>query len=341
MFRACPRCGFEMDQQQHGNVELDVCSRCRALYFDAGEFSQTPENADLGSEAFVQRWLGTGLAQDLGPGKQNCPDRHGPMHHYQVGSDDKNIDIDICNQCGGLWIEQPKLAALRDLLSAEDQARGQAQDDAGGVKTYLFQLFTGMPIEVYNPVRRKPVLLYNTIVLLFLAFAAQIFIGEKFTAFFALTPALISSQPWTLFTAALLHGGVLHILGNLYFFYIFGDNVEDRLGKSRFFLLLLASAFLGNLLYLIFHLGSTVPELGFSSAVAGVMAAYLVLFPKVKLWVVLFFIRFKISSYWYIGAWIGLQILAVLMGSLGQVAYWAHIGGFIAGAGLAWMWKKR
>ncbi len=341
MYRRCPRCGFEMELQNSSGVELDYCPRCRGLYFDAGEFSQHFSGAQLGREAYVQHWIGSGLAQDQGTGKARCPDQHGPMHAYLIEKGDDKASLSICDQCGGLWVDRGQIRGLRSALEVENSARLQAQDHAGGLKIYLFQLFTGMPIEVYNPVRRKPVVLFNMIALLLLAFAAQFLLGEAFTLNFALVPVQVFSHPWSLLTAALLHGGLLHILGNLYFFYVFGDNVEDRLGKSRFFMFMLSSAVLGNLLYLIFHLGSSTPELGFSGVVAGVMAAYLVLFPKVKLWVVLFFVRFKISSYWYIGAWIVLQVVAVLSGVQGHVAYMVHIGGFLTGGLLAWKWKKQ
>lgn len=343
MSRRCPRCTFPMEPVNNARVELDQCPRCEGLYFDAGEFARLPQSQDLGPEAYAQHWLGSHLTTPLATAKARCPDGHGTMQAYQLKKDDLEVEVDLCADCGGLWLDKGEARRLTQILQAEQIDREQAESDAGGVKTYLFQLLTGMPLEVYNPTRNKPQLTYLLIAVLFGVFAAELLFGEPFIKTFALIPSefMQGHQPWSLLSAALLHAGVIHLLGNLYFFYVFGDNIEDRLGARRFAVLMLVSALLGSLAHLLNNLGSEIPELGFSSVVAGVLAAYLVLFPKVKLWVVLFFVRFKISAYWYIGAWIAIQFLAAGVGE-GQsgVAYWAHIGGLIGGAALALAWRK-
>jgi len=138
----------------------------------------------------------------------------------------------------------------------------------------------------------------------------------------------------TLFSSMFMHGGWFHLLGNMWFLWLFGDNVEDRLG---------------HLLYAVFYLGgglaatachwlgdplSIVPVIGASGAVAGVLGAYAVTFPwaRVHTLVVFFFITvIDLPALWVLGGWFALQLLSAQMDAAGNVAWWAHVGGFAAG----------
>jgi membrane associated rhomboid family serine protease len=137
----------------------------------------------------------------------------------------------------------------------------------------------------------------------------------------------------TLLTYMFFHGDLLHIAGNMMFLWVFGDNVEDACGHVRFLLLYLAGGIIAGLLHVAMQPGSEAPLVGASGAVAGIIAAYLVLHPRVLVWVIAFkFIPLRVSAMWVLGAWIALQVLMLFVKQTGPVAWWAHIGGIIAGA---------
>jgi membrane associated rhomboid family serine protease len=143
----------------------------------------------------------------------------------------------------------------------------------------------------------------------------------------------------TLFTSMFLHGSIFHLIGNMWFLWLFGDNVEDRMGKATFPIFYFLSGLVGNILHVLFFSDSTVPAIGASGAIAGVMGAYIYLFPKATIASItgyfLYFFTFHISAVIYLGLWFLLQLAGGLT-ALGttNIAFWAHIGGFASGFGL-------
>lgn len=145
----------------------------------------------------------------------------------------------------------------------------------------------------------------------------------------------IVSAPLTLITSMFMHADALHLAGNMLFLWIFGDNVEDSMGHWRFLAFYLICGTVGALLHAAINPTSTVPMVGASGAISGILGAYFVLHPRVKLWVmVLIAIPVKLPTFVVLGIWIALDILNGLgSGSADSVtAYWAHIGGFVTGA---------
>ncbi|WP_295557591.1 rhomboid family intramembrane serine protease [uncultured Hyphomicrobium sp.] len=137
----------------------------------------------------------------------------------------------------------------------------------------------------------------------------------------------------TLLTYMFFHGDILHLAGNMLFLWVFGDNVEDAMGHIRYLFFYLACGVLGGLLHAWIDPASEIPLIGASGAVAGVIAAYLVLHPRVRVWVLaLKAIPLRISAAFALGLWILMQVVMVLIPQVGPVAWWAHIGGLIAGA---------
>lgn len=136
----------------------------------------------------------------------------------------------------------------------------------------------------------------------------------------------------TVFTYMFLHGGWMHLLGNMLFLWVFGDNVEDAVGHVKFVAFYLACGAAAALAHAVSVPQSEAPLLGASGAVAGVVAAYLVLHPKVKLWVLMLGrIPLKLTAAWVIGAWIVFQVAHVVLGVDDGTAWWAHVGGLAAG----------
>jgi len=139
----------------------------------------------------------------------------------------------------------------------------------------------------------------------------------------------------TLFTYMFLHGGIWHLAGNMLFLWVFGDNVEDALGHARYLAFYILCGLAGGLLYFATQLHSTAPLVGASGAISGVVAAYLILNPRVHMWVLAFeIIPLELPAYIVLGLWIVNNIALAFTGLETGVAYLAHIGGLIAGAAL-------
>jgi len=140
-------------------------------------------------------------------------------------------------------------------------------------------------------------------------------------------------EPLTLITYMFLHGGWLHLLGNMLFLWVFGDNVEDAMGHIKFLMFYMLCGIAGRLAHSYMLPSSKLPLIGASGAVAGVIAAYLILHPRVLVWVLAFrIIPLRISAAWVLGVWVVTQLAMVLLNQPDQVAWWAHVGGMAAGA---------
>ncbi len=166
----------------------------------------------------------------------------------------------------------------------------------------------------------------------------------------ATSPEVISQSGIDLFTSMFLHGGWIHLLGNMWFLWIFGDNVEDLLGHLRFLFFYLCCGVAGSLCHIFFNTGSTIPSIGASGAIAGVLGAYLVSFPFARVLTLvplfLFWPIIELPAIFVLGSWFLVQLLngaASLDPRLGAnypVAWWAHIGGFLSGIILLGVLKR-
>jgi membrane associated rhomboid family serine protease len=148
--------------------------------------------------------------------------------------------------------------------------------------------------------------------------------------------------PLTLMTSIFLHGSLLHLLGNMLFLWVFGDNVEDAMGHARFLLFFLLCGVAASLTHALVDPESARPLIGASGAVSGVVAAYLILYPRVRVWgLFLKGIPLKVPAYGAIGFWIGLQVVSAFFGGDEEVGWFAHLGGFVAGAVLVLPMRRR
>ncbi len=151
------------------------------------------------------------------------------------------------------------------------------------------------------------------------------------------------------FTSMFLHGGWFHILGNMLFLYIFGDNVEDAMGHLRYLVFYIISGLVAALFQYIISPHAASPMIGASGAIAGVLGAYFVLYPRARILTLVFFFVFVdviyIPAFFFLFFWFFLQILngsaSLAMAGAGGVAWWAHIGGFVAGVGLVPLFRKK
>lgn len=210
-------------------------------------------------------------------------------------------------------------------------------------------------IPLRDTIQSKSYPVINTalIVINLLVFLIQLAQGERFPQFifvYGLVPARYSvpeiaahfslgQQAFALLSFMFLHGGFWHLLGNMWSLYIFGDNVEDRLGSVKYLLFYLLCGFASGLTHLFLNWHSQLPTVGASGAIAGVMGAYFLLYPhsKILTFIPIFFIPYfiEIPAFFFLGIWFILQFLSAAGTPAhgGGIAWWAHIGGFVFGMG--------
>ncbi|MNK50538.1 Rhomboid protease GluP [compost metagenome] len=215
-----------------------------------------------------------------------------------------------------------------------------------------------IPLHDDIPSRRRPIVTWLLILTNILAFTYELALGsgalETFFHTWAVVPqhltgawrALLGGrfEPWAfvpVFVAMFLHGGWLHIGSNMLYLWIFGDNVEDRMGHVGFLVFYLLAGVAATALQVGLNPESTIPNLGASGAIAGVLGAYLVLYPEARVLTLVFLGFFlttiRLSALWLLGIWFLLQALrgfaefSAGSGDVGGVAWWAHVGGFVVG----------
>ena len=212
-----------------------------------------------------------------------------------------------------------------------------------------------IPLKDDNPTKGRPIVSYGIIGFCILIFLAQTGLSETelrdFTYSYGLIPSVLMgidqlpndlyriSPIGTIFTSMFMHGGLMHIIGNMWFLYIFGDNVESILGHLRFLLFYLFCGFGAAIAQFLIEPQSTTPMVGASGAIAGILAAYMIKFPKAKVHVLaiifIFITTIVVPAQIVLGLWFLMQLSGGLgslgLNTTGGIAWFAHIGGFIAG----------
>ncbi len=200
----------------------------------------------------------------------------------------------------------------------------------------------------------KPIATYSFIILNIAIFFYEYSLGEQslqvFINQYGTTPvdAMTGHNLFTFISSMFLHGGWSHLIGNMLFLWIFGDNVEAVMGNVRFVLFYLAGGIIASFTHVWMNAESTIPSLGASGAISAVLGAYLIMFPRsrIKMIFLIFFITFYISAIFFIGFWFLQQFISVysetgLDAQSQGVAWWAHIGGFIFGVLCGFFYRSR
>jgi len=220
-----------------------------------------------------------------------------------------------------------------------------------------------IPLHDDNPTSSTPVITVAFIVVCVLVFLWQIGQGpgvqEQVIYGLGMIPAVLFGKSHldpevmrvapvaTLVTSMFMHGGWLHLLGNMLYLWIFGNNVEDAMGHGRFVLFYLLCGLAAAMAQALPDPASTIPMVGASGAISGVLGAYLLLYPRARVLVLIplgvFTQLVRLPAIWVLGLWFGMQLLsgAASVGSRGGVAFGAHIGGFLAGMALIPVFRQR
>lgn len=210
-----------------------------------------------------------------------------------------------------------------------------------------------IPLRDENPTSTTPFVNHTLVAINVAVFAYQAFLAvdvspEASNAFvqkLAVTPSLLLSPsgwsqmpipaPLTVLTSMFVHGGIMHLLGNLLYLWVFGDNIEDAMGHRNYLIFYLACGMGAAVSQVMIEPGSTIPMVGASGAIAGVLGAYLVLYPQAQVLTLVFLVIFIRIMYLpaavLLGIWFAIQIFSAFAGGGGGVAWYAHIGGFLVG----------
>ena len=196
--------------------------------------------------------------------------------------------------------------------------------------------------------RSFPIITYTFIALNALLFMLELSTGDAFIIRWSFVSRRFLADPLsglpTIFTSMFMHAGWLHLLGNMLYLWIFGDNVEDRFGRINFILFYLLCGIAATLTQMTFNTDSNIPNLGASGAIAGVLGAYIFMFPRSRVSVLMGRAIIPVPAFLVLGLWIILQLFSGLdtisnTADTGGVAYMAHIGGFIAGLTLTLVFR--
>jgi membrane associated rhomboid family serine protease/Zn-finger nucleic acid-binding protein len=365
-----------MRHQRIKEQVVDICSRCAGVWFDIGELRRylhyLLETEPIRAKTPVlfeppDAMSGWRVNSAVDPGKL-CPDCHKPLIPFNYAYD-SNIFLDKCPECEGIWAEESELLAVTKHLKfhpaektlglavAEHTkyiANLEAITDALNIAIRIPFIRILLPLKDEKIVRNLsvnrrsfPWLTFSLITITSLLFLLQTFLVLDYQAFFkqyGLVPVQLAKGYWLpLFTSIFVHAGFFHLFGNLFFLWLFGDNVEERLGHFSFLLFYLVVGAVAGLIYALGNSQSSVPVVGASGAIAGVMGAYFVFFPEAEIRTLLAWRVVRIPALFYLGGWFLIQIFNTVFSSVSGVsgvAWLAHVAGFLLGAALAYGVKR-
>ncbi len=340
-------------------VQIDACPMCNGAWFDQGELDLLDGQDAVNVETFLSEVRRTSL--------RVCPRGHGHMREHAIPGK-VWTPVDRCPECNGLWLDGEERRRLA-MASTREGQKDLTERIALRGAIYAAQLLTQLPVEVENPKRGTPWIVIALLSLLTAVFALQWLqyidtsacepllrrAGGDQDAKLCLAPVagklrqdlgqLSAPSDWyVFFTHMFLHGNWAHLLGNLYFLYVFGDNVEEVFGRRRFIVLFLGAGLFGGLLEVLLTTNTATPIVGASGGIAGVMAAYLWCFPRNKLFQMILFVQVRLPAWVYLGFWVGFQAVMGLFSSGAHVAWFSHLGGFVFGSvmtPLVLAWRRR
>lgn len=358
----CPleSCGL-LRHVEYGDVLLFVCNKCFGLWLPGDQLNKI--SSSKSSITINKEILSKHTTSDKNQQKNICPNSHGSLKVAKFPTS-KSLLLDWCQDCLGIWFDRgemdaiaktsanPKRSIQNDIETAYHDAKEkeilQYQDSTEPpAGSQLYQWLTGVTIEVYSPVARTPIITWTLIGLNCLFFMLQfIFMvqypEEKlFFQTWGMMPDKImrGESLWTIFSNIFLHANIFHLLGNMYFLWLAGDNVEDRIGPWKFLWLYIISGVTADFLHIAASPDWKIPVIGASGAISGLLGAYSRFFPRRKFFVRFFYFLwfnwlFRVPAYLYFGFWFVLQVVYEMMHIPG-IAFAAHIGGFIAGLAIA------
>jgi len=361
---ACPNCSNRLARVQN---ELGIYWGCQTCGGRTVSISVLRKAID---RDFVNQLWQKARSHSV-PGVRRCPACNHRMVEVEVADADAEEQLDVCRTCQFVWFdpnefetaphvppmpsapkEKPLPQEAREALALYQVQRMAEEARAEPAPPESWQLIPalfGLPVESEtDSLKRLPWFTWGTAALI--AFASMLAFQnlEAIVGNYGLMPG----HAWrhggiTFITSFFLHGGWLHLLGNLYFLLIFGDNVEDYLGRWRCFLLLVLASVVGDFAHILGEPHSVVPAIGASGGISGIIAFYALKFPHARLgflWRLYWYFRWiQLPAWGAFCLWIALQLLGALeqISGFTNVSALAHLGGAAVGVALWAMWRKK
>ncbi len=354
----CPSCKKTLERKRNRLGLFWICPECKGRAMTL----QVARKA-IPRQAIYALWQ-RARAGRHGDGKQ-CPACRHRMTEVPISSGEKTEDLDVCTGCHFIWFDPkefeflPKTAAawapqtppLSDkekeaiaLARLEMLKSKQIDADAHEISPdnwwEVVVGYMGIPVEYnYTPLKHRPIATWLLAAVIAIVTLATLRDLKPAVMNWGLVPAELGRHfGLTFITSFFLHGGLAHMFGNLYFLLTFGDNTEDVLGKGRYLLLIAAAAFVGDIIHILSDTSSTIPCVGASGGISGVLAYYCLRFPKATVGIVIFFHWVRVPVGVMLALWVALQIIAAMQQSvgIGNVAVFAHLGGAAVGI-LFWL----
>jgi membrane associated rhomboid family serine protease len=369
----CPVEGTNLERVVFQGIEVDVCRECGGIWFDRGELDDVMREALATPQSVARLDPQAGAPTKPTPHRELLCPRCRTSMKPEIYGKVSGIELDRCPRCQGRWADGGELSALVEFLHdpgesqrmqklgeaiAETIKKRQALKDLtelgrqGKQRVMMGSLFLPkiiLPLGTSVGVARFPLVTACLVLANILIYVLQATAGDFPTTLltFGLVPARIAEGQgvWGMLTHMFLHGGVLHLLGNMLFLWVFARAIEDTFGRWKFLgtYLLLGSA--AGLVFFLFNLDSRLPAVGASGAISGILGAFLVLYPYSTIRTFVIQSVLDVPTWLYLGLWIGFQLFySFLYDALGLcacVAFSAHIGGFFAGVILARFYRKK
>jgi len=337
----CPDCNARtLEPQFYRGEELDWCKRCRGAWFEEDNINELAAGKDPHTEEFDYI---SSLGQQRGDSIRQCPDCRQFLRTFHL-LPDFHLDIDICPQCRGAWIEHEAFSKI--LKSSKIKNALERMNAERNWKTWMFQFlatFPGQPgfaVEYNMRPRSTPWMTYALIAINVLIAALVGFDPDTVEAVaqrFGLVPARVLEDfaVWTFITATFLHVNAMHLIGNMYFLWVLGDNVEDALGWRRFlglYLLLGALAAFSDFLIRVGFGGEALDgwAIGASGAIFGLFGLYAIWFPNARLTFMLLIYQRKMQVIQYAFFFLLFMVLLTIFFAL-PIGHIAHFSGFFFG----------
>ena len=366
----CPSCSNKLREVKSKTALVDVCLDCKGIWFDSGEFVDFVRNLTESEKISPEevRLFEPRTVHTLKTVKESlklCPRCNLAMKRFNY-SYDSNVFLDKCPNCKGIWTDGGEVQQVAGYLKDDPRIKTIGKDlaehrqnledlkswggfgKALGMPVSPFILFMPriiLPLSDENPRERFPILTISIITLCIAIYIGQVkFIDDihTFFYFYGFVPKYFFDIG--LFSSMFLHGDTLHLIGNMFFLWIFGDNVEDRFSRLGYIVFYVSCGLTASLLHTVFNFNSPIPAVGASGAISGVMGAYLIFYPKAKINMLFIYRVVRVNASIYLAIWFIFQLMFALTtfgANAGTgIAWFAHIGGFVFGALIAYH-KKR
>jgi len=363
----CPFCSNKLVEIKTKSALVDICYKCKGIWFDSGELvdfvknlTESQEISPITPQLFKEPKIET--IYTTKEKDKACPRCNKKLQRFNYLYD-SNVFIDKCPECKGMWADGGEAKEIARHLKDDPRIRTIAKsflnkpsalEDFSDLSKVLMRpvspvvLFMPkiiIPLSDDTPRERIPIVTIGIIILCTLIFIGQMAFIQDAKGFFlrcGLVPRNFLS--WSLISSMFLHGGLLHLFGNMFFLWLFGDNVEDRFSRFGFFVFYLSCGLAASILHSIINWQGSLPAVGASGAISGIMGAYLVFYPAAKLKMLIVYKIVNVPAFLYLGFWFLFQLVfGIFYTSLGisSIGWFAHIGGFVFGVLIAYIRIKK